>query len=44
MIDSMSIGKASIILLTVGSIKKVFLYKMSYFPEPHTQSKIRMEF
>ena len=39
MIESMSIGSTSIILLTVGLIKKIFLYKMSYFPEQHTHSK-----
>ena len=29
-------GKVIIILLTVGLIKKMLLYKVSYFPEPHT--------
>ena len=32
-------GKAAIILLTVGLIKMIALYKMSYFPQPHTRSK-----
>ena len=37
-------GKATIILLIVRLIKKI-LYKMSHFPEPHTQSrnKIKVE-
>ena len=29
----MSNGKATIILLTVGLINKILLYKMTYFPE-----------
>ena len=29
-------GKVMLILLTVGLIKKISLYKTSYFPEPHT--------
>ena len=33
-------GKATIIYLTVGLIKKISLYKMSYFPELHSKSKI----
>ena len=32
-------GKAVIILLTVGLMKKILLYKMNYFPELYTQSK-----
>ena len=32
-----------IILLTVGLIKKTSLYKMSYFPELHTRSKIKIK-
>ena len=36
-------GNATIILLTVGSITKIHLNKMSYFPEPHTQSKYKIE-
>ena len=40
----MSIGKAMIILLTVGLIKKMLLYKMSYIPKPHTNIKNQIEF
>ena len=36
-------GKATIVLLTVELIKKIQLYKMSYFPEPHTYSKNKIE-
>ena len=38
-------GKATIILLTVDLIKKIQLYKMSYFPEPYTcrKNKIKVE-
>ena len=32
-------GKATVIILIVGLIKKVLLHKMSYFPEPYTCSK-----
>ena len=39
----MSNEKATIILLTVGLIKKLWLYKMSYFPESHTHSKDQIE-
>ena len=39
----MSYGKAMIIFLTVGLIKKISLYKMSYFPEPNTHSKSKIE-
>ena len=41
----MSNLKVLIILLTVGFIKKILLYKMSYFPEPYTRrkSKIKVE-
>ena len=35
----MSNGKVIIIHLTVGSIKKILLYKMNYCPEPYTRSK-----
>ena len=35
----MSNGKVMIIPLTVGLIKKISLYKMSYFPEPYTRGK-----
>ena len=31
----MSNGKVTIIFLTVGLLKKISLYKNSYFPEPH---------
>ena len=31
----MSSGKVMIITETVGLIKKISLYKMSFFPEPH---------
>ena len=33
-INYMLIGKSVIILLVAGLIKKILLYKMSYFPEP----------
>ena len=37
-------GKTMIILLTVGLIKKhISLYKMSYFPETYTHSKIKIK-
>ena len=32
-----------IILLTVGLIKKILLYKISYFPEPYTCSKSKVK-
>ena len=32
-------GKVTITLLTVGLIKKISLYKMSWFPEPDTRNK-----
>ena len=35
----MSNLKVIIILLKVGFIKKISLYKMSYFPEPYTRRK-----
>ena len=35
-------GKAMIIVLTVGLIKKISLYKMSYFPGAHTHSKSKI--
>ena len=39
----MSNGKVIIIPLTVGLIKKRFLYKMSYFPEQRTnKNKIQV--
>ena len=39
----MLIGKATRILLTVELIKKLYLYKNSYFPESHTHSKNKIE-
>ena len=39
----MSNGKVMMISLSVGLIKKILLYKMSYFPEPYTCSKIEVE-
>ena len=36
-------GKATIIILTIGLIKKISLYKMSYFPELHTHSKNKIK-
>ena len=44
MINYISNGKAAIIVLTVGLIQKMLLYKMSNFPEPHTHSKNKIEF
>ena len=35
----MSKGKVMIINLIAGLIKKILLYKMSYFPEPYIRSK-----
>ena len=35
----MSNRKVMIIYLTVGSIKKISLYKMHYFPEPYSYNK-----
>ena len=32
-----------IVLLTSELIKKISLYKMSYFPDPYTNSKIKTE-
>ena len=44
MIDYVSNGKAMAISLTVGLIKKILLYKMSYFTEPYTsKNKIEVE-
>ena len=40
----MSNGKAMIILLTVGLIKKIYLYQISYFPEPNTSSQNKIKF
>ena len=41
----MSNGKSIIVLLTVGLIKKMSLYEMSYFPLPYTcnKSKIKVD-
>ena len=39
----MSNGKFMLILLIVGLIKKILLYKMSYFPESHTHSKNKIK-
>ena len=40
----MSNGRATIVLLTVGYIKNILLYKINYFPEPHTnKNKIEIE-
>ena len=44
MIYYMLNGKASIIHLTIGLIKMMLLYKMSYFRELHTHSKNKIEF
>ena len=35
--------KVIIILLTVGLIKKILLYKISYFPEPNIHGKNKIE-
>ena len=32
-----------IIILTVGLIQKILLYKMSYFTEPHTHRKNKIQ-
>ena len=37
-------GKATIMFLTVGLIKKIQLYKISYFAEPRTHDKNKIEF
>ena len=39
MINYMSNGKVTIIHLIAGLIKKISLYKMSYFPEQYGHSK-----
>ena len=31
--------RATVVILTVGLIKKILLKKMSYFPEPQNHSK-----
>ena len=38
-INYMLNGKTMIIRLIVGLIKRISLYKMSYFPEPYTHRK-----
>lgn len=38
----MSNGKVTLIVLTVGLIQKISLYKMSYFPEPCTHKINKM--
>ena len=43
MINYVSNGKAMIIRLTIGLIRKISLYIMSYFPEPWTQNKIKIK-
>ena len=35
----MSSGEAVIIILKAGLIKSILLYKISYFPEPYTNNK-----
>ena len=32
-------GKIKIIILIIGLIKKILLYKISYFPKPYTHSQ-----
>ena len=39
----MSNAKVMIMHLIMGSIKKILLYKMSYFPEPYTNSKNKIK-
>ena len=39
----MSNGKVMIIHLTVGLIKKILLYKVTYFPETHSHSKNKIK-
>ena len=41
-INYMLNGKTMTIHLIVGLIKKISLYKMSYFPEPYTQRKSKI--
>ena len=41
----MSNGKVMVMHSIIGLIKKILLHKMSYLPEPYTNSKInRFEF
>ena len=39
----MSNEKTMVILLTVGLMKKIYLYKMSYFPDSYTRSKNKIK-
>ena len=39
----MSNGKATMILLIVGLLKRIQLYKMKYFLEPHMHKKNKIE-
>ena len=39
----MSNEKAMIILLTIGLIKKISLYKMNYFPDSYSRSKNKIK-
>ena len=39
----MSKGKVMMMHLIVGLIKKISLYKMSYFPESFTNSKMKIK-
>ena len=39
----MSNGKAMIVYLIVGLIKKILLYKMRHFPEPYDHIKIKLK-
>ena len=40
----MSNGKALTVRLIAGLIRKISLYKLSYFPKPYTHSKHKMKF
>ena len=39
----MSNGKIMITVLIIDLIKKILLYKMSYYPEPYTRGKKKMK-
>ena len=39
----MSNGKATMILLIVGLLKRILLYKIKYFPEPHMNKENKIE-
>ena len=43
MINYVLNGKIKIIILIIGLIKKILLYKISYFPKPYTRSKKKRE-